>query len=53
MIEIKFDRQQLTRQEKDRYARVLKKVITQIFRFNKGIGLLKDVVSTESKIIFK
>lgn len=53
MIEIKFNRQQLTTWEKERYARVLKKIIAQIFQFNKGMGLLKDVVCTELKIIFK
>ena len=42
MIEIKFNRQQLTRWERERYARILKKVIAQIFRFNKDLRIAKD-----------
>ena len=53
MIEIKFNRQQLAGWEKESYAHILKKVIAQISRFNKGTRLLKDVVHTEIKIIFK
>lgn len=53
MIEIKFNRQQLRGWEKESYARILKKVIAQIFRFNKDAKLFKDVVHTEIKIIFK
>ena len=53
MIEIKFSRQRLTGQEKERYAHIVKKIITQIERFNKSSGFVKDVVLTELKIIFK
>ena len=53
MIEIKFNRQQLTRIEKEKYSRILEVVIAMIGKFNKHIESLKDVVSTEVKIIFK
>ena len=53
MIEIKFNRQQLTRREKDKYAQVLKKIIAQVFQFNKDAKLLRDVARTELKIIFE
>jgi len=53
MIEIKFSRQRLTGQEKARYAQIVKQIITQIERFNKDSGFIKDVVRTELKIIFK
>lgn len=53
MIEIKFTRQFLTRRDKERYSQIIKEVITKISLFNKSIRFLKDVVSTELKIIFK
>jgi len=53
MIMIKFNRQKLREWEKERYARILKKVIAQTFRFNKGLRIANDVVCTELKIIFK
>ena len=53
MIVIEFNRQQLTGREKDKYAQVLKKIIAQVFQFNKDAKLLRDVVRTELKIIFE
>lgn len=53
MIEIKFCRDQLTRMEKEKYAKILCVVITIICRLNENIRVLEGVVSTETKIIFK
>ncbi len=52
MIEIKFSRQQLTELDKERYARILKKVITQMSNLNKSASLPKKIIFTELKIIF-
>jgi len=53
MIEIKFTKQLLTKREKERYSQIIKGIIAKISLFNRSIRLLKDVVSTELKIIFK
>ena len=53
MIEVRFGRQRLAIWEKIIYARVLKKIITQIFLFKKSMRLFKGAADIEIRIIFK
>ncbi|MBU1042915.1 MAG: hypothetical protein KJ915_00760 [Candidatus Omnitrophica bacterium] len=53
MIEIRFNRQGLTAQDKLNYARIFKKIIPKLGIFNKYSRLFKQSADIEIRIIFR